>query len=318
MQERETLLASVRRFLTASALSVGISTSELCEILGTDPAAYSHRDRFVAETVTRVSDETFRRRNYTPAIVDGFYTSVRRGAAGESIFVGGAEALELHSYPCDAIERIHSSVKSRFLGLGNVWRRLLPPVDQSVLDVGCGAGVDLAVAACLSGGSAELHGVDKRDDLLKLAQSACPEATLTVADVCSRTFGSKKFDVVLANGLPPLQRPNTLRVTAERLHDLTCDGGVVSATVLVTAPEVVDLVQEEFNTQPRLFSDTLATLLTGKPTTEAVRQAFDSAGLATEIAFGKNPYRDPGDQMLTAMIEVLSGKRLSPRREVAS
>lgn len=317
MQESETLLEDVHLFLADVSLSLGISTAEACEILGTEPAARSDRDRDVSEAITRFSDETLRRRSYTPAIVNGFYTGARRGEGGESTFVGGAEGLALHSYPRDAIERLDSSAKSRFLGLGNVWRGVSLPVDQSVVDVGCGAGVDLAVAAYLSDGSAELLGVDKRDDLFEVAQSACPGATFALAEIESLSLGTSKFDLVLANGLPPLQRPHTLVETAERLHELTRVGGVVSATVLVTAPEVADLLQREFRSQPPLLSDTLATLLTGKPTAEAVRAAFGSAGGSAELSFGENPYRAEADRTLTAMVEVVSAHGQSPRRDVA-
>lgn len=71
--------------------------------------------------------------------------------------------------------------------------RLEVKAGQRVLDVGCGAGVFLGLAADLG---ADPHGVDSSPELLELASQRVPAADLRVADMQALPHGDDEFDLV--------------------------------------------------------------------------------------------------------------------------
>jgi SAM-dependent methyltransferase len=64
---------------------------------------------------------------------------------------------------------------------------------KRVLDVGCGTGMFLRVAA---DAGAQVHGLDASEELLKVARSRLPEADLRTGDMESLPFDDDSFDVV--------------------------------------------------------------------------------------------------------------------------
>lgn len=181
--------------------------------------------------------------------------------------------------------------------------------DQRILDVGCGAGVDLCVASTLSGGTALLVGVDKRPELLPIAARACPTATVLVAGVEALPFVAGSFDLVLANGLPPLQRVQTMSTTSAALSELTPPGGTIAATVLTSAPDITTRISIAYPNHPPTFTQGLALLITGKPTVQQVVRAFDNYGTVAVPRRGVNPYRDPTVRARTALFSIRVTRR---------
>jgi SAM-dependent methyltransferase len=72
-------------------------------------------------------------------------------------------------------------------------RQLDPLTDKRVLDVGCGAGAFLRLAADRG---AEVCGLDASENLLRVARERVPEAVLEVGAMESLPFGDSSFDVV--------------------------------------------------------------------------------------------------------------------------
>ena len=75
-----------------------------------------------------------------------------------------------------------------------------------ILDVGCGAGFDLYIAAQLTGPEGTVHGVDLTKAMVARAQENLQKARITNAEV--REVGSESlpfenafFDVVISNGV---------------------------------------------------------------------------------------------------------------------
>lgn len=248
-----------------------------------------------------VADRVVRRQHYSTGRVNAFYTRARDGQPGERAFIGGAKALRLHGYPAEAAAAVPDEASARFLGLGNVWSDIEPPRDMRILDVGCGAGVDLCIASALTDGTAELVGVDKRSELLPIAARACPTADFVVAEVEALPFPTRSFDLVIANGLPPLQRAQTMSETAAELTELTSPGGTVVATVLTSAPDVITQLSIAYPKHPPAFIHGLALLITGKPTAQQVVRAFADHGAVAVPRCGVNPYQDPVIRSRTAL-----------------
>ncbi|MEV4154921.1 methyltransferase domain-containing protein [Nocardia salmonicida] len=250
-----------------------------------------------------LSDTVMGRRPLADGVVDAFYTRARRGERGEQAFVGGAEAMIMHGYPSTVIEGLPVDAVDRFLGLGNIWRGIDASAGGRVVDIGCGAGVDLGAATMLCSDTTLLVGIDKRPDLLHVAATACPRAELVVGEIGALPLANGGFDLVLANGLPPLQRPATLRATAGALRTLTVRGGVVSATVIVAAPWLVDVSAEIF-VGDEVLARGMAVLMSGKPTIADVVDTFEAHGGRVSCHQGMNPYRDRDAARPSAMYTV--------------
>jgi arsenite methyltransferase len=77
---------------------------------------------------------------------------------------------------------------------------------ESVLDLGCGGGFDLFVAATLVGGSGRVSGIDLTEDMVRRAQenlSLAGMKNIEVTKVDSDIFphADRTFDVVISNGV---------------------------------------------------------------------------------------------------------------------
>lgn len=295
--------AAAQRLLREARSRLGLSTDALRDLLVMPPRSRADDDHDRYQALATLADVILERRTYTTQTVNGFYSSARRGQPGEASFEGGLAALRMHRYPAAVIARLPQELTTRFLGIGNVWNEVQPRPQCRVVDVGCGAGVDLAVGAALSN-DISLVGVDKRPDLLRVAATACPRASLVVGDVSAAPLARAAFDVVLANGLPPLQRPLSLATTAAILCSLVAPGGTVSATVIVASPGLTAHLTRGFPDEGAEFARGLATLMSGKPTDHDVAGAFARDGIEVRLHPGQNPYLSESTRQLTAMVQV--------------
>ena len=66
---------------------------------------------------------------------------------------------------------------------------------NDVLDLGCGKGGSLRELAKLT--KAKLHGLDVREDHVRIARSAYPACKVSVGDACSMPYGDESFDVIV-------------------------------------------------------------------------------------------------------------------------
>lgn len=297
------------RLLSRAQDELGLSAAALRRMIAAIPAAQRPDERSVHLELSSFADVVMNRRPLADGVVDGFYSRARQGQSGEDAFAGGRDALVMHGYDTRVVDELPGAAVSRFLGLGNVWHGIDPAQTSRVVDVGCGSGVDLGIAAATAAPSAYIVGVDKRPDLLKVAANACPGASLVVGDISSLPLADSTFDVVLANGLPPLQRPATLGATAAALHALAVPGGSVSATVITASPALTSILAAAYPDDSPAFTDGLATLMTGKPTGRDVKAAFAELDSEVTLRQGRNPYRDCAAQRDTSLFTVTAIRR---------
>ncbi|MFD6397536.1 class I SAM-dependent methyltransferase [Nocardia sp. NPDC060249] len=300
--EPDSLRQVAEHLLDIARRDLGLSVDAVRSVV----AASAH-DSDSYRALAGVADAVMGRRPLADGVVDGFYSRARRGDRGERAFLDGADAMLVHGYPRSVIDGLPAEAVSRFLGLGNVCSAIAESAGGRVVDIGCGAGVDLGVASMLCADPTLLVGIDKRPDLLHVAAAACPRAELVVGDVTALPFTGDAFDTVLANGLPPLQRPATLPATADALQALAVTGGIVSVTVIVAAPRLTARLAEVFLGDDVLTRG-LAVLISGKPTIADVVSAFRSQSLVTARQ-GNNPYRERGARHRTAMYAVRAVKQ---------
>jgi SAM-dependent methyltransferase len=135
------------------------------------------------------------------------YTEVSGESAQEFIFpTGRAWATEL-GYPEPELSRVpEESVKS-FAGVANP--HVLGRIDEGavVLDLGCGAGTDLLVAAQMVGPSGHVIGVDMTPSMLRVAGTSAREMGLADRVELHESLiehlplPDAEVDIVISNGV---------------------------------------------------------------------------------------------------------------------
>jgi arsenite methyltransferase len=134
------------------------------------------------------------------------YTDVATAAQAEFIFpTGRAWAQEL-GYPEPELSRVPDATVDSFAGVANHW--LLGRIEpgQVVLDLGCGAGTDLLIAAQMTGPSGRVIGVDMTSSMLARARDSADEMGLANVELHESLIEDLPLeegsvDVVISNGV---------------------------------------------------------------------------------------------------------------------
>jgi arsenite methyltransferase len=134
------------------------------------------------------------------------YTDVSTDQDQEFIFpTGRAWAQEL-GYPEPELSRVPDATVESFAGVANHW--LLGRVEpgEVVLDLGCGAGTDLLIAAQMSGPAGRVIGVDMTRAMLERAAASAREmglenVALHESLIEALPLEDASVDVVISNGV---------------------------------------------------------------------------------------------------------------------
>jgi len=134
------------------------------------------------------------------------YTDVAGAAGQEFIFpTGRAWAREL-DYPEPELSRVPDATVDGFAGVANHWR--LGRIDPGavVLDLGCGAGTDLLIAAQMTGHRGRVIGVDMTPSMLARAGASAHEmgfgnVELHEGLIEALPVDDASVDVVISNGV---------------------------------------------------------------------------------------------------------------------
>ena len=134
------------------------------------------------------------------------YTDVSTDQDQNFIFpTGRAWAQEL-GYPEPELARIPDATVESFAGVANHW--LIGRIDPGsvVLDLGCGAGTDLLIAAQMTGPAGRVIGIDMTASMLERALSSAVEmglgnVELHEALIEALPVDAASVDVVISNGV---------------------------------------------------------------------------------------------------------------------
>ncbi|BDG03114.1 methyltransferase domain-containing protein [Anaeromyxobacter oryzae] len=174
------------------------------------------------------------------------YARVAEAPEGEFHFHRGAAYAETFlRYDRQALARIPPLAIESFAGVGNPLRMGSVPPGSTVVDIGCGAGTDLLLAANIVGPRGRAIGIDMTDPMLRKAQAAAAEAgisnvELRRGDVLELPVESASTDVVISNGVLNLA-PDKRRAFSEVLRVLRPGGRFLYADIVVESelPESV-------------------------------------------------------------------------------
>lgn len=148
------------------------------------------------------------------------YVNVARSPVGRFQYPVGREGAQAVGYDAALLAGVPAEVLSFFCGVGNPFA--LGPIRESdaVLDVGCGAGIDMVIASRLVGRSGRVCGIDLISDMAERARAnlsvaGATNAQVEVAGAEAIPFGDSSFDVVISNGafnLSPLKEQSFAEV----------------------------------------------------------------------------------------------------------
>jgi arsenite methyltransferase len=161
------------------------------------------------------------------------YTKVALGPHGSFNYPTGREGLEKLDYNQAIISSLPEDVLASYCGVGNPF--VLGPVHegQKVLDIGCGAGVDVIIAAKMVGSDGRAEGIDLTLEMVAKARENFKKTYLEnggfqVASAEQLPFADGCFDVVLSNGAMNLV-PEKLVALREAFRVLKPGGRLMAA-----------------------------------------------------------------------------------------
>ena len=170
--------------------------------------------------------------------VSAMYARVATAPDGEFHFHRGPDyAARMLGYDPLELERLPAEVTARFAGVGNPHAIAALRVGATVLDVGCGAGMDLLLAAGHVGPTGRAIGVDMTFAMRAQATAGALACGLTNVEVRSGNatelpVDGRSIDVVISNGVLNLV-PSKDRAIAEIARVLKPGGRVQIADIVI-------------------------------------------------------------------------------------
>ena len=177
------------------------------------------------------------------------FARIARSPESERVFPVGPESAKSLGYDADEIDSLPIEVTESFSGVGNPLSLGNLIVGQTVLDLGCGAGLDSILAARRVGATGKVIAIDMTEDMLDKGQSnstslGITNVTFLLADAESLPVPDGVVDVVITNGVFNLC-PDKPKVLAELYRVLRPQGCLQMADILlhadVTAEEVAKI-----------------------------------------------------------------------------
>jgi arsenite methyltransferase len=139
--------------------------------------------------------------------VSTIYSRVAAEPGGEFHFHRGpAYAAEYLGYNAAELAALPPEVTAPFAGIANPHRIGPIQTGETVLDIGCGAGMDLLLAGRRVGPSGRAIGVDMTDAMVQRAQSSAravglKQVEVRKSDATSLPLDDASVDVVISNGV---------------------------------------------------------------------------------------------------------------------
>jgi SAM-dependent methyltransferase len=172
------------------------------------------------------------------AEVRTMYSRVAAAPDGEFHFHRGSDyAVARLGYPPSELAALPLDVTSAFAGVANPHAVGRIPAGSVVVDIGCGAGTDLLLAARHTGPEGRAIGVDMTDAMRRRARDGAAACGLTNVDVrdgdaTRLPIEDGTADVVISNGVLNLV-PEKARAVAEIVRVLKPGGRVQLADIVI-------------------------------------------------------------------------------------
>ncbi len=155
-------------------------------------------------------------------------------------FPVGRDFAESLGYPADLLERMPGACVDAFAGVSNVSLFADLPPGATVLDLGCGAGLDSLIAAERVGPAGRVLGFDFSESMLFRARQANSQpgrenVLFCRADAENLPLGAKTVDAALVNGIFNLN-PARAAIFSELARVVRPGGAVYLAEIILRQP----------------------------------------------------------------------------------
>lgn len=174
------------------------------------------------------------------AEIQSIYARVATDPSGDFHFHRGpGYAADMLGYDADALAALPPATTAAFAGVANPHR--IGPIEAgaTVLDIGCGAGMDLLLAARAVGPRGRAIGVDMTQSMAAQASAGAAAVGLTnvevrVGDALALPVESGSIDAVISNGVLNLT-PDKEAAFAEVFRVLKPGGQFLYADIVVAS-----------------------------------------------------------------------------------
>lgn len=156
----------------------------------------------------------------------------------------GLAGLEGQNYDPGILKVLPEEVLASYCGVGNPFSLGTIKKGETVLDIGCGAGVDTLVAAIMSGSEGKVVGIDLTSEMLDRARANLEKTSLGNVSFQEGSaedlpFSEASFDVVISNGVFNLV-PNKTKALKEVFRVLKPNGRFLLADQVLTTEQPAD------------------------------------------------------------------------------
>jgi arsenite methyltransferase len=178
--------------------------------------------------------------------IRGKYAKVAVNPEGLFSYPTGRAGLETLKYDPDILQALPESALESFCGVGNPFSIGEIREGESVLDIGCGGGVDTMIAATMAGPTGRVVGVDMSSEMVErarenLSQTHLANVSFQESSAENLPFPDKDFDVVISSGVFNLI-PDKLKALREVFRVMRPGGRLMMADQILTGrlPEDVN------------------------------------------------------------------------------
>ena len=138
--------------------------------------------------------------------VEKTYSEVSTEPANDFIFPTGRAWAEQLGYPQPELARVPDETVASFAGVANPFSLGRIDPGMTVLDLGCGAGTDLLIAAQMAGEEGRVVGVDMTAPMLERARASAHAMGIAAGElheslIESLPVADASVDVVISNGV---------------------------------------------------------------------------------------------------------------------
>jgi arsenite methyltransferase len=137
--------------------------------------------------------------------IDEKYKRVAISPEGKFSYPTGRAGLEGQKYDPGILKTLPEDALASYCGVGNAFS--LGPINggETVLDIGCGAGLDTLIAAMMVGPEGKVVGIDLTPEMLKqarinLKKTSLKNVSFEEGSAEELPFPEKTFDVAISNG----------------------------------------------------------------------------------------------------------------------